>query len=161
MNELVIEAWKTRKEGSPKSGDIIKSAAVLKGEVVPYAAAYRILMQESQLSKKQATKGCKLIIPYLDNLTKKNPDFVVGYECDQNDCLLFPIANSVDFLCVKHIEANIRQRFGAECATYVFRIARTFSIRQQQPSMEKVHKVKAGAALYLGNIDGQWKTHRG
>ena len=71
MNELIIKAWKT-KEGSPTSGDIVKSAAVLKGEVVPYAAAYRTLMQESQfLSKKQATKGYKLIIPYLGNLTKK------------------------------------------------------------------------------------------
>ena len=86
MNELVIEAWKT-KEGSPTSGDIIKSAAVLKGEVIPFAAAYRTLMQGSQLSKKPATKGYKLIIPYLDNLAKKNPDSVVGYECDQNDCL--------------------------------------------------------------------------
>ena len=69
MNELVIEAWKT-KEGSPTSGDIIKSAAVLKGEVVPFAAAYRTLMQESQLSKKQATKGYELIISYLNKLTK-------------------------------------------------------------------------------------------
>jgi hypothetical protein len=70
MNELVIEAWKT-KEGSPTSGDIVKSAAVLKGEVVPYAAAYRTLTQQSQLCKKQATKGYELIIPYLNNLTKK------------------------------------------------------------------------------------------
>ena len=71
MNELIIEAWKM-KEGSPTSGNIVKtSAAVLKGEVVPYAAAYRTLTQESQLSKKQATKGYELIISYLNKLTKK------------------------------------------------------------------------------------------
>ena len=70
MNELIIEAWKM-KEGSPTSGNIVKSAAVLKGEVVPFAAAYRTLMQESQLSKKQATKGYELIISYLNKLTKK------------------------------------------------------------------------------------------
>jgi hypothetical protein len=86
MNELVIEALKMT-EGSPTSGDIVKSAAVLKGEVVPYAAPYRTLTQESQLSKKQATKGYKLIIPYLNNLTKGNLDSVVGYECDQHDRL--------------------------------------------------------------------------
>ena len=52
---------------------------------------------------------------------------------------VFP--DNVDLLCVKHIEANVRQRFGAECASYVFRIARTFSTRQQQLFPDKVHKI--------------------
>jgi MULE transposase domain/Ulp1 protease family, C-terminal catalytic domain len=261
MNELVVEAMKT-KEGSPTSADIVKTAALLKGEVVPYDAAYRILTQQSQLCKKQATKGYELIIPYLKNLSKTNPDSVVGYECDRNDSLyqlyiipgfmnrvlkhvrpvisldaahmklggsgtlfiastlsaaneVYPIGfllsagnednktwttfllklreacpiiikqgddssfpfcfvsdrdkglkqalktvfpDNVDLLCVKHIEANVRQRFGAECASYVFPIARTFSTRQQQFFMDKVHKIKTGAASYLENIDGLWKN---
>ena len=69
---------------------------------------------------------------------------------------VFP--DNVDLLCVKHIEANVRQRFGAECASYIFRIARTFSTKQQQLFMDKVHKSKAGAASYLEKIDGLRKN---
>jgi hypothetical protein len=42
--------------------------------------------------------------------------------------IVFP--QNLELLCAKHIEANVRQRYGAQCATFVFRIAKTFSIRQ-------------------------------
>ena len=78
----------------------------------------------------------------------------------QNTSISQGLHYNVDLLCVKHsIEANVRQRCGAECATYVFQIARTFSTRQQQSFMDKqVHKIKAGAASYLEHIDGLWKN---
>jgi hypothetical protein len=59
---------------------------------------------------------------------------------------------------VKHIEANVEQRFGAQCAKYVFGIAKTFSTRQQKFFIDQVRKLKPAAASYIEQIDGLWKN---
>ncbi|KAI2506926.1 MULE transposase domain [Fragilaria crotonensis] len=69
---------------------------------------------------------------------------------------VFP--DNTNVLCVKHIEANVKQRFGAQCAAYVFRIARTFSTRQEKFFIDQVRKLRPAAATYIESIDGLWKN---
>jgi hypothetical protein len=249
------------KKDKPAPADVVKTAAMLKGEVVPYFAAYRALNAESGISKDQARKGFQLIIPYLDKIQKTNPGSVVGYTCNADNCLMemfivpgfmnrilqyvrpvisldaahlksvykgtiyiasvlsganevYPIGfliscdnenketwstfltklheacpiisqeknniypfifisdrdkglkpalaavfpRNVDVHCAKHIESNVRQKYGAQCAAYVIRIAKTFSTRQQEWYTEQVRKIKPAAATYLEEIDGLWKN---
>jgi hypothetical protein len=65
---------------------------------------------------------------------------------------------NLDLSCAKHIEANVRQRYGAQCGTFVMRIAMAYSIRQQKWYMEQVRRIKPAAAIYLQQIDGLWKN---
>ena len=65
---------------------------------------------------------------------------------------VFP--DNTNLLCVKHVEANVKQRFGAQCAKYVFGIAKTFSTQQQKCFIDQVRKLKPAAASYIEQIDG-------
>jgi uncharacterized protein Veg len=260
LEGIIVHVANVKKD-KPAPADVVKTAAMLKGEVVPYFAAYRALNAESGISKDQARKGFQLIIPYLDKIQKTNPGSVVGYTCNADNCLMemfivpgfmnrilqyvrpvisldaahlksvykgtiyiasvlsganevYPIGfliscdnenketwstfltklheacpiisqeknniypfifisdrdkglkpalaavfpRNVDVHCAKHIESNVRQKYGAQCAAYVIRIAKTFSTRQQEWYTEQVRKIKPAAATYLEEIDGLWKN---
>ena len=54
--------------------------------------------------------------------------------------------------CAKHIEANVAQKFGKQCAKYVCSIAKTFSTRTASLLLDEICKVKPEAATYLESI---------
>jgi len=62
--------------------------------------------------------------------------------------------------CAKHIEANVSQRFGQECARYVCGIAKTHSTRYANHLLEIVRKIKPPAAAdYIENVnDTYWRS---
>jgi hypothetical protein len=63
--------------------------------------------------------------------------------------------------CAKHIEANICQKFGQECARYyVMPIANTFSFRYSNHLIDQVRMNKPHAADYIQNVnnDTLWRS---
>lgn len=70
---------------------------------------------------------------------------------------VFP--DNVEMSCAKHIEANVSQRFGQECARYVCGIAKTHSTRYANHLLEIVRKIKPAAADYIENVnDTYWRS---
>jgi hypothetical protein len=63
---------------------------------------------------------------------------------------VFP--NKYEMSCAKHIEANVAQKFGKQCAKYVCSIAKTFSTRASSYLFDEIRKVKPQAAVYLDNL---------
>jgi hypothetical protein len=63
---------------------------------------------------------------------------------------VFP--NKYEMSCAKHIEANVAQKFGKQCARYVCSIAKTFSTRASSYLFDEIRKVKPQAAAYLDNL---------
>jgi hypothetical protein len=76
--EGIIVHVANAKKDKPAPADVVKTAAMLKGKVVPYFAAYRALNAESGISKDQARKGFHLIIPYLEKIRKTNRNQILG-----------------------------------------------------------------------------------
>ena len=71
---------------------------------------------------------------------------------------VFP--ENLEMNCVKHIEANVKQRrgFGQQCAKMVFPIARTFSTLQEAELLRKLRRIKPAAEQYvLGMTNGMWR----
>ena len=62
--------------------------------------------------------------------------------------------------CAKHIEANVCQKFGQECARYVMPIAKTFSFRYSNHLIDQVRMSKPHAADYIQNVDNDalWRS---
>ena len=61
--------------------------------------------------------------------------------------------------CAKHIEANVCQKFGQECARYVMTIAKTFSFRYSDHLIDQVRMIKPRAAEYIENVnDTLWRS---
>ena len=54
--------------------------------------------------------------------------------------------------CAKHIEANVAQKFGKQCAKFVCAIAKSFSFRSASLLFDEIRKLKPEAARYLENI---------
>ena len=54
--------------------------------------------------------------------------------------------------CAKHIEANVAQKFGKQCARYVCAIAKTFSTRHSSRLFDEIRKMKPEAVKYLEDI---------
>jgi hypothetical protein len=70
---------------------------------------------------------------------------------------VFP--KNVETSCAKHIEGNVSQRYGKQCARFVFPIAKTFSTRYANHLLEQVRKIKPAAAEYIENInDTFWQS---
>jgi uncharacterized protein Veg len=87
LEEVIVHVANVKKD-KPAPADVVKTAAMLKGEVVPCFAAYWALNTESRISKDQGRKGFQqIIIPYLDKIQKTNPRSVVGYTCNADNCL--------------------------------------------------------------------------
>jgi hypothetical protein len=61
FQEYVEEAAKT-KVGLPTAGDVVKTGS-LKGDPIPYFAAYRAVCQGSRMSKHRAIEGYQQMIP--------------------------------------------------------------------------------------------------
>ena len=59
--------------------------------------------------------------------------------------------------CAKHIEANVRTRFGWPCAKDIIQIAKTFSSRHADRLVEKVRNIKPAAADYIENVEDVWR----
>ena len=60
--------------------------------------------------------------------------------------------------CAKHIEANVKTKFGSKCSSHVFKIAKTYSSRQQEFFLDLVREIKPAAAEYIEAIEGNWKN---
>ena len=72
---------------------------------------------------------------------------------------VFP--NKYEMSCAKHIEANVKQKFGQQCAKYVFALAKTFSTRNASRLLEHIRRIKAEAAAYQEGITESgvlWRT---
>ena len=72
---------------------------------------------------------------------------------------VFP--NKYEMSCAKHIEANVKQKFGQQCAKYVFALAKTFSTRNASRLLEHIRRIKPEAAAYLEGITESgvlWRT---
>ncbi len=54
--------------------------------------------------------------------------------------------------CARHIQANMRQKFGKQCAKFVCSIAKSFSTRNASLLLDEIQKVKPEAARYLESI---------
>ena len=63
---------------------------------------------------------------------------------------VFP--DKYEMSCAKHIEANVAQKFGKQCARYVCAIAKTFSTRHSSRLFDEIRKVKPEAVNYLEDI---------
>jgi hypothetical protein len=251
------------KQGAPTPADVIKTAAMQSGMIVPYMTAYRALSNETSVHRQAAVKNFELIIPFLNALKKCNPGSVIGYTRDNDMKLeelhvfpgimnralrfvrpvvsldaahlrsrykgtlyvasvltgcndIFPLGfmisagnedgdtwkkmllllkeacpiiddqgygdtdtdgivrppflfisdrdkglkpalkavfpNKYEMSCAKHIEANVAQKFGKQCAKYVCSIAKTFSTRASSYFFDEIRKVKPEAAAYLDNL---------
>ena len=64
--------------------------------------------------------------------------------------LVFP--DKYEMSCAKHIEANVAQKFGKQCARYVCAIAKTFSTRRSTRLFDEIRKVKPDAVKYLEDL---------
>jgi MULE transposase domain/SWIM zinc finger len=251
------------KQGAPTPADVMKTAAMQSGMIVPYMTAYRALSIETSVHRHAAVKNFQLIIPFLNEMKKCNPGSVIGYTRDNDMKLeelhffpgimnralkfvrpvvsldaahlrsrykgtlyvatvltgcndIFPIGfmisagnedgdtwkkmlqllkeacpiiddqgygdtdtdgvvrppflfisdrdkglkpalkaifpNKYEMSCAKHIEANVAQKFGKQCAKYVCSIAKTFSTRASSYLFDEIRKVKPEAAAYLDNL---------
>ena len=62
--------------------------------------------------------------------------------------------------CAKHIEANVCQKFGQQCARYVMAIAKSFSFRYSNHLIDQVRTIKPQAAGYIENVDNDtlWRS---
>jgi hypothetical protein len=251
------------KQGAPTPADVMKTAAMQSGMIVPYMTAYRALSIETSVHRHAAVKNFELIIPLLNAMKKCNPGSVIGYTRDNDMKLeelhvfpgimnralkfvrpvvsldaahlrskykgtlyvasvltgcndIFPIGfmisagnedgdtwktmlqllkeacpiindqgygdtdtdgvvrppflfisdrdkglkpalkavfpNKYEMSCAKHIEANVAQKFGKQCARYVCSIAKTFSTRASSYLFDEIRKVKPQAAAYLDNL---------
>jgi hypothetical protein len=72
---------------------------------------------------------------------------------------VFP--NQYEMSCAKHIEANVKQKFGQQCAKYVFALTKTFSTRNANRLLEHIRRIKPEAAAYLEGITESgvlWRT---
>ena len=269
LNDLVAQVVRTKKD-PPIPADVIKSAASRDGEVLSYMPAYRCLTHESRAQLRQNSKNFELLPGYLEAMKQLNPESVIGYSHDSENCIkdlhvfprfmnaalkfvrpvisldaahlksrykgtmyvasvlsganeVYPIgfliasgnedgktwtkmlqclkqacpiiseqgfSDEVDegetphpFLfvsdrdkglkpalrnvfprnketsCAKHIEANVCQKFGQECARYVMTIAKTFSFRYSNHLIDHVRMIKPRAADYIENVnDTLWRS---
>ena len=65
--------------------DLVKTAAILNDDVVPYFAAYRALNAESHAVTWEEKLGFQLLIPYLEQMKVVNPGSFIGYSIQNND----------------------------------------------------------------------------
>ena len=64
--------------------DLVKTAATLNGDVVPYFAAYRALNAESNAVTREEMLGFQLLIPCLEQMKVVNPGSFM-YSIQNND----------------------------------------------------------------------------
>ena len=69
---------------------------------------------------------------------------------------VFP--DNVGISCARHIESNVAQKFGQQCAQSVCRIAKTFSTRYANQLIASIAKIKPEAAEYIENVEELWRS---
>jgi hypothetical protein len=106
----------------------------------------------------KAKEACPIISQQEERKNIYPFSFISDQDKGLKPALAATFPRNLDLSCAKHIEANVRQRYGAQCGTFVMRIAMTYSIRQQKWYMEQVRRIKPAAAIYLQQIDGLWKN---
>ena len=84
----------TTKHAPPTPADIIKTAATMKNEIIPYQVGYRRLNEGGSPNAAATVKNFQLIGPYLNEMKNSNPGSVIGYSrTDTNeivDLYFFP-----------------------------------------------------------------------
>jgi hypothetical protein len=68
---------------------------------------------------------------------------------------VFPGNLSVD--CAKHIQANVKAKFGQLCARYVIQLAKTFSTRISNDVLDEIRNIKPEAADYIESVEEVWR----
>jgi hypothetical protein len=63
---------------------------------------------------------------------------------------VFP--RNLEFICAKHIESSVMQRFGKQCGRSVMAKAKTYSARNAANMLDLVRLIKRSAAAYIQNI---------
>jgi hypothetical protein len=66
-------------------------------------------------------------------------------------CEAFPRNLAVRY--AKHIQANVKAKFGQLCARYVIQIAKAFSTRRSDDLIDKIRNIKVAATEYIENVD--------
>jgi hypothetical protein len=86
--------------------------------------------------------------------------FVFMSDCDNGLkpalCEVFP--RNLAASCAKHIQANVKEKSGQQCARYVVQIAKTFSTRRSDDLIDKIRNIKVAAAEYIKNVDDVWRS---
>ena len=64
---------------------------------------------------------------------------------------VFP--RNLDISCARHIQQNVKTRYGKDCAMHIITIARTYSRRKASDKLDMIHQLKPSAADYVANLD--------
>jgi hypothetical protein len=83
LDNVIVQVLNTKKD-KPVPADLVKTAATLNGDVVPYFAAYRALNAESNAVTREEMLGFQLLIPCLEQMKVVNPGSFM-YSIQNND----------------------------------------------------------------------------
>ena len=78
LDNVIVQVLNTKND-KPLPADLVKTAATLNGDVIPYFAAYRALNTESKAVTREEKLGFQLLIPYLEQMKVVNPGSFIGY----------------------------------------------------------------------------------
>ncbi len=71
-------------------------------------------------------------------------------------CRVFP--GNLAVRCAKHIQANVKAKFGQLCARYVIQLAETFSARISDDLLDEIRNIKLEAADYIESVEDVWRS---
>ena len=82
-----VEQVKRCKNADPLPADVIKATQSFKGKKPSYNEAWRTLKYQKQKEIMDDKRSYELIIPYLEKFVINNPNSVVDYSVDENNCI--------------------------------------------------------------------------
>ena len=91
------------KQKAPSAGDVIKAVATQQNETINYTTAWRSLKGSDSLQTYQQMASFQLIIPYLQSLSRDNPDSKIIWESHENTNRLKRI-----FVCPSFMNETIK-----------------------------------------------------
>jgi hypothetical protein len=77
---------------------------------------------------------------------------------EQNNALRRVFPGNLAVSCAKHIQANVKAKFGQLCARYVIQIAKTFSTRKSDDLLDEIRNIKPEAADYIESVEDVWRS---
>jgi len=86
--EPVVDAIMMVKDDNPLPKDVRKAAANLGGMSTTYNQSYRVVASVAQKQLQQDKLSFQLIVPYLENFMKLNPESITRVEKDKNNAIL-------------------------------------------------------------------------
>jgi hypothetical protein len=58
----------------------------------------------------------------------------------------------------KHIQANVKAKFGQLCARNVIQLAKTFSTRTSDDLLDEIRNIKLEVADYIKSVEDVWRS---